>query len=50
MGNIDKIIIQDKSDPRALRILDEVNKRAKKIHPNHWIPTILNRIPSFLLM
>lgn len=33
MGNIDKIVIQDKSDPRALRILDEVNKRAKENSP-----------------
>ncbi|WP_294311491.1 DUF5686 family protein [uncultured Chryseobacterium sp.] len=33
MGNIDKIIIQDKSDPRALRILDELNKRAKENSP-----------------
>ncbi|MDQ1162904.1 hypothetical protein QE422_003272 [Chryseobacterium sp. SORGH_AS 447] len=33
MGNIDKVIIQDKSDPKALRILDEVNKRAKENSP-----------------
>lgn len=33
MGNIDKVIIQDKSDPRALRILDELNKRAKENSP-----------------
>ncbi|WP_294304295.1 DUF5686 family protein [uncultured Chryseobacterium sp.] len=33
MGNIDKIIIQDKSDPRALRILDELNKKAKENSP-----------------
>ncbi|NPA08329.1 MAG: hypothetical protein GXO46_05025, partial [Chlorobi bacterium] len=33
MGNIDKIVIQDKSDPRALKILDEVNKRAKENSP-----------------
>ncbi|WP_435523516.1 hypothetical protein [Chryseobacterium indoltheticum] len=30
-SNIDRIIITDKSDPKALRILDEVNKREKKI-------------------
>ncbi len=33
MDNIDRVIIQDKSDPRALRILDEVNKRAKENSP-----------------
>ncbi|KQT26229.1 hypothetical protein ASG22_06045 [Chryseobacterium sp. Leaf405] len=33
MDNIEKIVIQDKSDPRALRILDEVNKRAKENSP-----------------
>jgi len=32
-GNIDKVIIQDKSDPRALRILDEMDKRAKENSP-----------------
>jgi hypothetical protein len=33
MDNIDKVIINDKSDSRALRILDEVNKRAKENSP-----------------
>lgn len=33
MDNIDKVIISDKSDPKALRILDEVNKRAKENSP-----------------
>ncbi|MFY1045647.1 DUF5686 family protein [Chryseobacterium sp. GP-SGM7] len=33
MSNIDRVVIQDKSDPRALRILDEVNKRAKDNSP-----------------
>lgn len=33
MNNIDKVIISDKSDPKALRILDEVNKRAKENSP-----------------
>ncbi|WP_312390349.1 hypothetical protein [Chryseobacterium sp.] len=33
MDNIDRVVIQDKSDPRALRILDEVNKRAKENSP-----------------
>jgi len=32
-SNIDKIIITDKSDPKALRILDEVNKREKENSP-----------------
>lgn len=32
-SNIDKIVITDKSDPRALRILDELNKRAKQNSP-----------------
>ncbi|MCX8533933.1 DUF5686 family protein [Chryseobacterium luquanense] len=32
-NNIDRVVIQDKSDPRALRILDEVNKRAKDNSP-----------------
>lgn len=33
MDNIDKVVITDKSDPRALRILDEVNKKAKENSP-----------------
>jgi hypothetical protein len=33
MDNIDRVIITDKSDPRALKILDEVNKRAKENSP-----------------
>jgi hypothetical protein len=33
VGNIDKVIINDKSDLRALKILDEVNKRAKENSP-----------------
>jgi len=33
MDNIDRVIINDKSDPKALRILDEVNKRAKENSP-----------------
>ncbi|MEN4759835.1 hypothetical protein ABEG63_05800 [Chryseobacterium sp. C39-AII1] len=33
MDNIDRVVIQDKSDARALRILDEVNKRAKENSP-----------------
>lgn len=33
MSNIDKVIISDKSDPKALRILDEVNKKAKENSP-----------------
>ncbi|GAA4153279.1 hypothetical protein GCM10022217_08830 [Chryseobacterium ginsenosidimutans] len=33
IGNIDKVIINDKSDLRALKILDEVNKRAKENSP-----------------
>lgn len=33
MSNIDRVIINDKSDPRALRILDEVNKKAKENAP-----------------
>ncbi|WP_083206678.1 DUF5686 family protein [Chryseobacterium sp. CBo1] len=32
-SNIDRVVIQDKSDPRALRILDEVNKKAKENSP-----------------
>ncbi|WP_374460173.1 DUF5686 family protein [Chryseobacterium taeanense] len=32
-GNIDRVVINDKSDPRALKILDEVNKRAKENSP-----------------
>ena len=32
-GNIDRVIINDKSDPRALKILDELNKRAKENSP-----------------
>lgn len=31
--SIDKIIISDKSDPKALRILDELNKRFKENNP-----------------
>lgn len=31
--NIQRIIITDKSDPRALKILDEVNKKAKENSP-----------------
>ncbi|EJL73008.1 DUF5686 family protein [Chryseobacterium populi] len=31
--NIDRVVITDKSDPRALKILDEVNKRAKENSP-----------------
>lgn len=31
--NIDRIIITDKSDPRALKILDEVNRKAKENSP-----------------
>lgn len=31
--NIDRVIITDKSDPRALKILDELNKRAKENSP-----------------
>jgi hypothetical protein len=33
MDNIDRVVITDKSDPRALKILDEVNKRAKENSP-----------------
>jgi len=33
LDNIDRVIINDKSDPKALRILDEVNKRAKENSP-----------------
>lgn len=33
MDNIDRVIISDKSDPKALRILDELNKRAKENSP-----------------
>ncbi|MCJ8153322.1 hypothetical protein MKJ01_06050 [Chryseobacterium sp. SSA4.19] len=33
MSTIDRVVIQDKSDPRALRILDELNKRAKDNSP-----------------
>ncbi|WP_261511342.1 DUF5686 family protein [Chryseobacterium paludis] len=33
MDNIDRVVINDKSDPRALKILDEVNKRAKDNAP-----------------
>ncbi|WP_312345695.1 DUF5686 family protein [Chryseobacterium binzhouense] len=33
MSNIDKIIIADKSDPKALKILDEFNKREKENSP-----------------
>ena len=32
-NNIEKVIISDKSDPRALKILDELNKRAKDNSP-----------------
>ena len=32
-GIIDKVVIVDKSDPRALKILDEVNKRSKENSP-----------------
>ena len=32
-SNIDKVVITDKSDPKALRILDEVNKREKENSP-----------------
>jgi len=28
MGTIDKVVIRDKSDPKALMILEEVNRRA----------------------
>ncbi|MEY8759419.1 DUF5686 family protein [Chryseobacterium tongliaoense] len=31
--NIDRVVITDKSDPRALKILDEVNKKAKENSP-----------------
>lgn len=33
LDNIDRVIITDKSDARALKILDEVNKRAKENSP-----------------
>ena len=33
MSNIDKVIITNKSDDRALKILDEVNKREKENSP-----------------
>ncbi|MBK1895683.1 DUF5686 family protein [Chryseobacterium paridis] len=33
IDNIDRVVINDKSDPRALKILDEVNKRAKDNSP-----------------
>ncbi|MCA6065557.1 DUF5686 family protein [Chryseobacterium sp. RG1] len=33
LDNIDRVIISDKSDPKALRILDELNKRAKENSP-----------------
>lgn len=33
MDNIDRVVINDKSDSRALKILDEVNKRAKENSP-----------------
>lgn len=33
IDNIDRVVINDKSDPRALKILDEVNKRAKENSP-----------------
>lgn len=33
MDNIDRVVITDKSDPKALKILDEVNKRAKENSP-----------------
>ena len=32
-GNIEKIVLNDKSDTRALKILDEVNKRYKENSP-----------------
>ncbi|KFF07618.1 DUF5686 family protein [Chryseobacterium luteum] len=32
-NNIDRVVITDKSDPRALKILDEVNKREKENSP-----------------
>lgn len=32
-GNIDRVVINDQSDPRALKILDELNKRAKENSP-----------------
>jgi len=32
-GNIDRIVLKDKSDARALKILDEVNKRYKENSP-----------------
>jgi hypothetical protein len=32
-STIDKVVITDKSDPRALRILDELNKREKENSP-----------------
>ena len=32
-SNIDKIVLTDKSDPRALKILDEYNKRQKQNSP-----------------
>ncbi|MFN4365842.1 DUF5686 family protein [Chryseobacterium hispalense] len=32
-GNIDRVVINDKSDPRALKILDELNKKAKENSP-----------------
>lgn len=33
LGKIDKIVLSDKSDPRALKILDELNKRYKENAP-----------------
>lgn len=33
VDNIDRVVINDKSDPRALKILDEVNKKAKENSP-----------------
>lgn len=33
LDNIDRVVITDKSDARALKILDEVNKRAKENSP-----------------
>lgn len=33
LSNIDRIVITDKSDPKALKILDELNKRAKENSP-----------------
>lgn len=33
VGKIDKVVINDKSDLRALKMLDEVNKRAKENSP-----------------